>query len=434
MMAQSVYDEQPRQQQQQQQQAASASSAYPRQTPPSQSQQWQSQPSSSFSGGEIASDAQQQDEVAAEFDAYAAAAAHTEVYAPSAATLASAAVQRHAAARSHPSSSSSYSSPSSNAASRRQLGPSGVSLGDRLAFQYRVRIALALAPALAVVLAAGGKPLLLLLCVAGVAAYVIDALGSPEGAFVCVWVGTIAGMGSLALSNALKDAVGLWSTLLLVHCNVLLLFAALALTLCFAFMVQELLERRIERLLFGAAFMPLVTVELLAAVSALGVDVAPWALCAITAFNYAVLLRPLPSSQQLCELGMDEASLEQGKRTAAAAATASRARPSYLGGGGGASSEPKIRPGAALSIPISEMDVIVSPLLSGVHALLVVVLPYSLFLTLHHARLFSHLVAAEGMLLLVVQVLVLAAIMKEGQCRAAQIACSGSLGGTALNG
>lgn len=69
-------------------------------------------------------------------------------------------------------------------------------------FQYNGRVALAVVPALAVLLGAGGQTVSGTLCIGLMVTYILDALGMKEGAFAGVWVSLGGTILAFALSGA----------------------------------------------------------------------------------------------------------------------------------------------------------------------------------------------------------------------------------------
>ena len=354
---------------------------------------------------------------AAESSSYSAAPSS---FSPSA-TRASAAMHRHAA-------SSSAASASSAAASSSRFASSGVSLGSGVRFQYSVRLLVALVPGLLVALVIGGRSLGAIWAIGLLALYVLDSLGAAEEAsFVALWVGALASMASLALSNSLRaDVLGglLFEILLLTHVNLVVFLAALGASLRFDFLAGELLEVwRVERVLFAAALLPLTVLEFLAALSALGPDGAPWLLALILAANYHLLATPLPSSRQLCELGLDALSLARNKVAYAKAARLAAAAQRRAAMSSVSSSSVLLhRPmsAAPLAIPLSEMDLVVSAPVAALYGLLVVWLPYFTYLALHTPggsllAALANSIAPHAVMILNASVLLLAIAVKDGQ-------------------
>lgn len=264
-----------------------------------------------------------------------------------------------------------------------------------------------MAPALLVILIVGGRPLATVLSVCTICAYVLDQLGSSEASFVASWMGVVAGAASLAAANRLHAAVTeLRDTTVIVMMNMILCLGGLLLSCHYSFLARDLLASRgptsmwggAERLLFGALFAPIVAVETLAVFS-MGATVAPFALCGVLTLNYALLVRPLPSSQQLCE--HDTRLLQETPST-----RIKRVGPT-------AASKPRVAD--VVSIPLEEMDLVLSPLLAGLYTLLFLALPYVLHLAIHRHVLLQHLISDESMMLVAMQFTALAVINRDGE-------------------
>ena len=332
----------------------------------------------------------------------------------SSSTLASAAVQRHATPQKtfNATTSSTFSSSSSHS---RPL----------VSFQYSTRLGLALLPALLILLVAGGRPLLIVMSITAILAYLLDQFGTPEGSFVMVWLGVIGSMVSLSLENGLKSYT-MFSTVLLILFNCIIIMMGLYITCHYSFLSNELFLRtpllggtgniigngQIERLLFGALYMPLVTIEMMA-LFAVGAEAAPWLMCAVCVWNYVILVRPLPSSEQVSHILIEHEKTVQLKKEAAAKSSGVN---KLLGHHHLRSSSIRQQQQQLLaSIPLGERDLVISPLMSTLYSVLFICLPYWLYLSLHHNYLMAHLLSAEGGMLVVIQILAQTLITKDGE-------------------
>lgn len=244
----------------------------------------------------------------------------------------------------------------------------------------------AILPAALILLAIGGRPLLSVWSIFTILAYVLYAtIGSDLLALACIWLGAVGGCVTLPITHSLKTGEGgvMWTLTVLLLCSTLIIHMALAISIHFPSYHFAGLAYMSERVVFSSLFLPLSSIELVACVSLFGVDYAPLMMVAILTFNYLLLIRPRAASEQIMHVQPN--------------------------------SSPTAKPTSSThaSMPLADMDLLVSPALTLLYTLIYILLPFTLHLLFHHYFIAEQILSAQALTLLTLPIFILSVTCKE---------------------